>query len=90
MAKEFHQVKPSKIFNGDNMDIYIESDYPVECFGAPTYYTAYLNYKDKEIALGGREDINEFINELYRWKDNPAVYRLIKDDIEQFIKMDYK
>ena len=23
-------------------------------------------------------------------KNNPAVYRLIKDDIEQFIKMDYK
>ena len=86
MVKEFHHVKPSKIFSGDNMDIYIECDYPYECFGAPEYYTAYLNYNCKEIALGGREDINEFINELYRWKNNPSVYKLIKDDIEQFKK----
>jgi len=87
MAKEFHMAKPFKIFSGDNMDVYIQCDYPYECFGAPKYYVAYLNYKDKEIVLDGREDINEFINELYRWKDNHVVYKLIKNDIKQFKKV---
>ena len=84
--KEFHRTKPSRIFNGDNMDIFIECDYPIECFGAPKYYAAYLNWKGKEIALGARETKDALIKELYRWKDNPAVYKLIRNDIERFSK----
>ena len=84
MAKEFHMAKPAKTFSGDNMDIYIQCDYPVECFGAPEYYVAYLNYKGKEIALGAGGTEKELLIELYTWRANPAVYDLIKNDVERF------
>jgi len=84
MAKEFHMTKPAKTFSGDNMDIYIQCDYPVECFGAPKYYVAYLIREDKEIALGAGDTEKDLLIELYAWRANPAVYDLIKNDVERF------
>ncbi|MGB9497581.1 MAG: hypothetical protein ACKVE3_06920 [Dissulfuribacterales bacterium] len=84
MTKEFHSFKPSMVFDGNNMKIYRESDYPVECFGAPIFYTAYLTWKGKEIALGAGNTKEELLYELDYWKENEKVYNLIKEDIKRF------
>lgn len=85
MAKEFHRTKPSKVFGGDNMEIYLECDYPIECFGAPTYYVAYLiEDGDEPDALCAGDTEKELLIRLYEWQVNPAVHDLIKDDVERF------
>ena len=84
MAKEFHWIKPYKIFNGNNMDIYIQCNYPYECFGIYKYYVAYLNYKGKETALGAGDTEKKLLIELYTWRVNSVIYDLIKDDVERF------
>jgi len=82
--KEFHKTKPSKIFKGNNLEIYIESTYPVECFGEAKQYIAYLTVEKKFKALCAGDTKAIIIKELLRWKDNPFIYRLINNDIEQF------
>ena len=81
---EFHRTKPSKIFSGKNMDIFIESDYPTECFGAPKYYVAYLTIDGDIRALEANDTEQELLIQLHRWKENGFLYRLIKDDIERY------
>lgn len=83
---EFHRTKPSKIFNGKNMDVFIESDYPVECFDAPRSYVAYLTSTHEPKALASGNTASELLTELHRWDRNIAVYRLIKDDVGRYEK----
>ena len=86
---EFHATKPLLVFRGNNMDVYIESDYPVECFDAPPRFVAYLTKRvnDKK-ALGANYTKKGLLEELYLWKENPLVFELIEDDIKQFERGD--
>ena len=83
---EFHSFKPRKLFSGKNMDIYRESTYPVEVVdsGAPTYYVAYLTENNDVEALCAGDTKEDLLKELYEWKANPLVFKLIKDDIKQY------
>ena len=81
---EFHSFKSQKTFSGKNMDIFIESDYPIECFGAPKQFVAYLITDNGIKALCACDNKKGLLKELYQWKDNNLVYQLIKNDIKRF------
>ena len=81
---EFHSFKPLKVFSGKNMDILIESDYPIECFDAPKRFVAYLTINDLVKVLCTGYSREKLIKELYLWKENPLIFKWIKDDIKQY------
>ena len=82
---EFHSLKPIKIFSGKNMDVFIESDYPREMdFDGKKYYVAYLTKNNDIEALCAGNTKKELLKELYEWKVNPLVFRLIENDIRRY------
>ena len=83
---EFHRQTPSRVYKGEYLEVHFESDYPIECFGAPKQYAAYLTTEHETNTLGASETEAGLLTELYRWKANNLVYRLIKTDIVKYGK----
>ena len=77
------------VWEGKNSIVTLESDYPREVFGAPKYYCWYLKRFGTPKLLFVFGSLDELVTEAKRWAHNPRVWKLIKEDVYEFMKWRY-